>query len=294
MDEIDLTIIKKLFGNSRLTYRELADMIELGVSAIHKRIRKLEDDGVINAYTARPSISALKSLWIIIFGTSKARSLEAVSKELGQHENVEFIAIAGGKFLYISGFLRNISELQDYSSYASKVSQIDNPTIGIINIPYVTIPEPLTTIDYKILRILNRDARKSITGIADDVGLSAKTVRKRLNQMIENNLVLFSIEYTPLYDDSFITVFHGSLKEGTDINATTKYLEKKYEQNIAHCYSYSNIPNFITITSWTKTAQESQMLQKELQSEGFKDVVPHIFLSLSWYDCWVDQLLRSK
>ena len=294
MDEIDLTIIKKLFGNSRLTYRELADMIELGVSAIHKRIRKLEDDGVINAYTARPSISALKSLWIIIFGTSKARSLEAVSKELGQHENVEFIAIAGGKFLYISGFLRNISELQDYSSYASKVSQIDNPTIGIINIPYVTIPEPLTTIDYKILRILNRDARKSITGIADDVGLSAKTVRKRLNQMIENNLVLFSIEYTPLYDDSFITVFHGSLKEGTDINATTKYLEKKYDQNIAHCYSYSNIPNFITITSWTKTAQESQMLQKELQSEGFKDVVPHIFLSLSWYDCWVDQLLRSK
>ena len=294
MDEIDLAIIKKLFGNSRLTYRELADMVELGVSAVHKRIRKLEDDGVINAYTARPSISALKSLWIMTFGTSKAKSLEAVSKELGQHESVEFVAIAGGKFLYVSGFLRNISELQDYSSYVSKVSQIDNPRVGIINIPYVTIPEPLTTIDYKILRILNRDARKTITDIADDVGLSAKTVRKRLNQMIDNNLALFSIEYTPLYDDSFITVFHGSLKEGTDINAKTKYLEKKYDQNIAHCYSYSNIPHFMTITSWTKTAQESQMLQKELQSEGFKDVVPHIFLSLSWYDCWVDQLLRSK
>jgi DNA-binding Lrp family transcriptional regulator len=294
MDEIDLIIIKKLFGNSRLTYRELADMVELGVSAIYKRIRKLEDDGVINAYTARPSISALKSIWIMMFGTSKVKSLENVSKELGQHENVEFVAIAGGKFLYISGFLRNISELQDYSSYISKVSQIDNPTIGIINIPYVTIPEPLTTIDYKILRILNRAARKSITDIADVVGLSAKTVRKRLDQMIKNNLVKFSIEYTPLYDNSFITVFHGSLKEGTDINATTKHLEKKYDQNIAHCYSYSNIPNFITITSWTKTAQESQILQKALQSEGFKDVVPHIFLSLSWYDCWIDQLLRSK
>jgi DNA-binding Lrp family transcriptional regulator len=294
MDEIDLTIIKKLFNDSRLTYRELADMVELGVSAIHKRIRKLETDGVINAYTARPSIIALKSLWIMIFGTSKAKSLEVVSKELGQHENVEFVAIAGGKFFYISGFLRNISELQDYSSYVSKVSQIDNPTVGIINVPYITIPEPLTTIDYRILKILNRDARKSITDIADDVGLSAKTVRKRINQMIENNLAKFSIEYTPLYDNSFITVFHVALKEGTDINTTTKYLEKKFYQNIAHCYSYSNIPNFMTITSWTRTAQESQMLQKELQSEGFKDVVPHIFLSLSWYDCWIDQLLRSK
>ena len=294
MDEIDLTIIKKLFDNSRLTYRELADTVEIGVSAIHKRIRKLEDDGVINAYTARPSIIALKSLWIMIFGASKAKSLEDVSKELGQDENVEFVAIAGGKFLYISGYLKNISELQDFSSYVSKVSQIDNPTVGIINLPYVTIPEPLTTVDYKILRILNRDARKSITDIAEDVGLSAKTVRKRLNQMIERNLAVFSIEYTPLYDNSFITVFHISLKEGTDINSTTKYLEKKYYQNIAHCYSYSNIPNFMTITSWTKTAQESQILQKELLYEGFKDVVPHIFFSLNWYECWLDQLVRTK
>ncbi len=294
MDEIDLTIIKKLFGNSRLTYRELANMVELGVSAIHKRIRKLEDDGVINAYTARPSIFALKSLWIMIFGTSKAKSLEFVSKELGQNENVEFVAIAGGKFLYISGFLRNISELQDYSSFVSKVAQIENPTVGIINVPYITIPEPLTTIDYNIIRILNRDARKSITDIADDVGLSAKTVRKRLNHMIENNLALFSIEYSPLYDSSFITVFHISLKEGTDISTTIKYLEKKYYQNIAHCYSYSNIPNFITITSWSKTAQSSRMFQKELQSEGFKDIVPHVFLALNWYSCWVDQLLRTK
>jgi DNA-binding Lrp family transcriptional regulator len=269
-------------------------MVELGVSAIHKRIRKLEDDSVINAYTARPSIIALKSLWIMIFGVSKAKSLEDVSKELGQDENVEFVAIAGGKFLYVSGYLRNISELQDFSSHVSKVSQIDNPTVGIINLPYVTIPEPLTTVDYKILRVLNRDARKSITDIAEDVGLSAKTVRKRLNQMIERNLAAFSIEYTPLYDNSFITVFHISLKEGTDITSTTKYLENKYYQNIAHCYSYSNIPNFMTITSWTKTAQESQILQKELLSEGFNDVVPHIFLSLNWYECWLDQLVRTK
>jgi Lrp/AsnC family leucine-responsive transcriptional regulator len=294
MDEIDILNIKMLFGNSRLTYRELANATNMSISAVHKRIKSLEDGGIINTYTARPSVMALKILWIMIFGTSKARSMQLISKELGQHESTEFVAIAGGKFLYVSAFLRDISELQDYSSYVSTIAQISQPTVGIINVPYMMAPKPLTTIDYKILKALNRDARKSITDIADNVGLSAKTVRKRLDRMIENKLALFSIEYTPLFENSFITVFHLFLKEGTDMNSTCQHINEKYSQNVIHCFSFSNIPNFITITSWAKTAQDSQKILKELQTESFKDVIPHIFFSVRWYECWIDKLLRTK
>ncbi|GAG54843.1 unnamed protein product, partial [marine sediment metagenome] len=37
-----------------------------------------------------------------------------------------------------------------------------------------------------------------------------------------------------------------------------------------------------------------QKIQEELQTEGFKDIIPHIYLSAKWYECWVDQLLRTK
>jgi len=158
----------------------------------------------------------------------------------------------------------------------------------------MTTPEPLTSIDYKILKTLNRDARKPITDIADDVGFSAKTVRKRLDRMIENNLVTFSIEWTPLYANSFVMVFHLILNEGTDLNSTLQYNNNKYSQNIAYCLSYSNIPNFITLHTWAKTSIDFQRIQEELQTEGYKDVVPHIFLSATWYECWVDQILRTK
>ncbi|GAG87961.1 unnamed protein product, partial [marine sediment metagenome] len=179
MDEINLFIIRNLLENSRLTYRKLSDMTDMSISGIHKRIRSLEDDGIINAYIARPSIIALKSLWVAIFGTSNAKSMDVVSKELGQHESIRMVRIAGGKFLYISALLRSISELQEYSSYVSRTAQISEPTIGIVDVPYVTTPEPLTSIDYTILKTLNRDARKPIVDIADDIGISAKTVRKR-------------------------------------------------------------------------------------------------------------------
>ena len=131
MDEIDLIILKKLNENSRLTIRELAEITDISVSAIHKRIKILEEKGNICGYIARPSIIALKCLHVIIFGTSNAKSMDAISKELGQHESVMFIAITGGKFLLISGYLRDITELQDYSSYVSKTAQMSEPTIAI-------------------------------------------------------------------------------------------------------------------------------------------------------------------
>jgi DNA-binding Lrp family transcriptional regulator len=294
MDEIDLIILKKLIENSRVTYRELGDLVDMSVSAVHKRINKLESEEIIEAYTARPSVIALKYLSVLIFGTSNAKSVDAVSKELGQHESINFIGIAGAKSLTISAFLRNISELQELSIYASNTAQISEPIVGIVNEPYITTPEPLTSIDYKILKTLNRNSRKPVTDIADDIGLSTKTVRKRLDRMIENNLVDFGIEWTLKAEHNLITGFHISLNEGTSIDSSIQHIYEKFNQNIMGCYSYSNIPNFLTMFIWTKTTQDSQKVQEELQTEGFKDIIPHIFLSSKYYNCWIDQLLRTK
>ena len=293
MDETNYFLLKKLLENSRVTYRELADMTDMSVSAIHKRIRSLIDDGFITAFIARPSYVALKSLLVVIYGTSKAKSMDEVSKELGQHESVHYIGISGGKYLQVSAFLRDISELQEYSSLVSRVAHISEPTIRIVNLAYLTLPEPLTSIDFKILKTLNRDARKPITDIADDVGISAKTVRKRLDRMVENNLATFTIELI-IHKIIYVTVFHIYLNEGTDLNSAIQRINEKYSKNLVYCLNYSNIPNYITVHTWALNAQESQRIQEELQNEGFKDIVPRIFLSAKWYECWIDQLLRTK
>lgn len=296
MDEIDLVIQQNLMNNSRLTFRELAEMTNISVSAVHKRIKKMEEDDVITAYIARPSILALNYLAVLIFGTSNAKSIDAVCKELGQHESIISIAIASGKFLYISAYLRNISELQDFGGYVSRAAQISDPTIGMLNKQSASFQEPLTTIDYKILKSLNRDARKPIIDIAEDVGLSAKTIKKRLDRMVENNLAMFSIEWASLYKDSFVTIFNLELElnSKTDVNSIIKHLHVKYSQNIIVCAYFFNIPNFILLDIWTKTPRDSQLIQEELHSEGFKDVVPHVLLSISWYECWIDQFLQTK
>lgn len=294
MDEIDLKILKKLMENSRVTYRELAEMTDISVSTIHKRINNLIEDEIILGFTARPSAIALKYLLVMIFGTSNARLIDVVTEELGQHENVFLVSLASGKSMYVIGFLRNITELRDYSTNISKTAQIRDPIIGIIDISYITTPEPLTNIDYKILRSLNKDARKPITDVAEDVGVSTKTVKKRLDRMVENNLVDFNINLSDKAENNLTTGFHIYLKEGSNIDSTIQYLYGKYSKNIIMCVSYSNIPNYITMHTWTRNTQESHEIHKELQTEGFKDIIPHLVISSKYYDFWVDQLLRTK
>jgi len=294
MDEIDLIIIRKLLENSRLTFRELAEISSMSVSSIHKRIQNLIDDGTINAFIVRPTMISLKGLWLLASGSSSAKSMDLVSQELGNHESIYIVSIASGKYLYIGAYLRNISELQEFTSLLIMASQISDPTIGIINIPYITTPETLSSVDFKILKTLNRDSRKSLTEIGEDVGISAKTVRRRLDRMIENNLAFFTIEWTPKSENNFVTIFHIYLNDGTDINSTIQHIYQKYAQNVVYCLTYSNIPNYITMHTWAKTSIDAQKIQEDLQTEGFKDVIPRIILYGKYYDCWIDQLLRSK
>lgn len=48
--------------------------------------KKLVDNGIINAFVARPSVIALKYICVKIFGTSNAKSMYAISNELRQHD----------------------------------------------------------------------------------------------------------------------------------------------------------------------------------------------------------------
>jgi DNA-binding Lrp family transcriptional regulator len=257
-------------------------------------MRKLEEDKIITAYTARPSIFALNSIPIVVFGSSDARSMNEMCEQLGNHENIFSVAIASGKFLYISAVLRNISELQDFSTFISRTAEMDNPSIGIVNVPYPKIPMTLTDLDYQILKSLNRDARKTVVEITEEINYSAKTIKKHLDNLISNNLASFSIEWAALYTDSFVTVFHLELPSGADINSTIAQLYQKYERNIIIAASFSNLPNLIIFEVWTQTPRDSHDIQEELYDQGFKDVTPHIFMSISWYECWLDQILVSN
>lgn len=51
IDELDVKILNLLQTNAQYTYREIADKVNLSVTPIHDRIKRLEKEGFIQGYT---------------------------------------------------------------------------------------------------------------------------------------------------------------------------------------------------------------------------------------------------
>lgn len=57
----------------------------------------------------------------------------------------------------------------------------------------------ITDIDVEIIRCLNRDARSSVSKMAEELEMPESTVRHRLNRMIEEGMIEFTAVPNPLH-----------------------------------------------------------------------------------------------
>lgn len=53
LDDLDITLLKKLQENGRMKRNELAEIVGLSVPSLSERLNKLEDKGVIQGYYAK-------------------------------------------------------------------------------------------------------------------------------------------------------------------------------------------------------------------------------------------------
>ncbi|QDQ81636.1 Lrp/AsnC family transcriptional regulator [Paraburkholderia megapolitana] len=53
MDDLDWKVLSLLQQNARITYTALARQVHLSVPAVTERVKRLEEDGVIDGYVAR-------------------------------------------------------------------------------------------------------------------------------------------------------------------------------------------------------------------------------------------------
>lgn len=97
IDEIDKLIIRELARNSRVTFRELAEIVKLTDVAVIKRVRKLEKIGIIRKYTVIVDPRSLGYEHVSFTGINvKPEKLFDVVKVLEGIECVKYLALTGG------------------------------------------------------------------------------------------------------------------------------------------------------------------------------------------------------
>lgn len=296
VDKTDIILCQLLLGNSRLSYRELAEKLDLSVTAVHSRIQCLIEMGIIQKFTTRVSIFAKKAIPVLIFGYSKTTSISSLKDKLDKNNFIYWLAAGGGNVLYIGAYLQNISELDEFARFVKETAEMPEPTVGLTVSPIPALKLKIDSdvgfceLDYRIIRSLKDDSRKAISMVAEEIGVSAKTVRHRLSRMEKNFMVEYSIDWYPDASNDIISIFHVQLKDDTNRDAANLILQKHYPNTLFY-WGLSNLPNTYVFMVWTPTSKEVKTIRESFeQNPAVHSVSPNVIYTGYILPSWRDEI----
>ncbi len=293
MDRTDLLILAMLSQNPLMAYREMATSLKVSVPAVHRRVQVLQDKGILGRYQARIPMSYLRATSAHFVGRSSASSVDAVAAELSKNDSVRTLLITSGNVLFIHAELRSLDDLDRFSDFAKRASMIHEPRIGIDPVGEdKTGGKKLTPLDLRIIRSMHSDARKSTVEIADELGVSARTVTSHLNGMTGNHLIELSLEVDPTGSEDTSSILRMFLKEGADKRRFQASILQKHFPQVLYCQSFVNIPDFAICAAITRTPKDLKHLLERIQSEeGLQTVESNIAIAGIYFDTWRDRLV---
>ena len=135
LDDRDLEIIAALQDDARATYADVATRVGLSASAVHDRVRKLEQQGVIRRYSAiiDPEALGLFVTALIAASPLDPRQPDDLPQRVAEFPEVEdCYSVAGEANYMLEGRIRRLRE---------KANVATRTTI-VLSIPFERRPLP--------------------------------------------------------------------------------------------------------------------------------------------------------
>lgn len=129
LDDTDRKILNLLQGNALLTIREIAEQINLSITPVHDRIKKLQREGIIERYVTLLNRKALgRGLTVYCFVTldkQRQESFLEFNEAIRQMPEVLECAVVSGNFDYLLKVV--VNDMEAYNSfYQSKLSVLES------------------------------------------------------------------------------------------------------------------------------------------------------------------------
>jgi DNA-binding Lrp family transcriptional regulator len=305
MDDTDRKLLILMGANPRMHVRELAKRLGISRQAVDRRMQTLMKTGVIKGMIAGISIPYLDAVPVTVFGRSTAASIEKTLDKLGESEFTRRAVVTGGNFFYVVGFLRNISELGSYVEFVKRAGEMTEPTVGINCLDDGLSPDysvdgvgkrkqsyrELSPLDLKIIASLKDDARRPVTDIADMVGVSAKTVRRHLEDMMSEGSLDMSMPSDLALGGDMFLVMHVNLRDSVDKAEVGRRLLAKFPFQDQYIRTFSNLPGLLVWVFWSGKMAEIRKVMREV---GEDEDVLSVMLNFAYleriYPTWRDKL----
>src|SRR6476620_2243815 len=192
LDKLDLKIISLLSRDCRISYRNMASIVNLTPNAVKARANKMISKGIIKNFIVRANPA--------LFGYEIECSItiQNVGRKMKEEHIVDKLNLFGNVLVYAK-------QLGQSSIYVLALKDVDEDKIRLINdlikpavvekIIFANYRLPSIKIhisDLTIIKNLLLNPRMQVEEIARDTSLSTRTVARRFERMKKNQFLEFT------------------------------------------------------------------------------------------------------
>jgi len=139
VEDIDRAIVGALSADGRLSYTDLAERVGLSVSAVHQRVRRLEQRGVIKGYTARLDHEAVGlplTAFVAIRPIDAAAPDDAPERLAALPEIESCYSVAGDDFYLLLVRVKSPGDLERLLHEIRVAANVTTRTTVVLSTPY--------------------------------------------------------------------------------------------------------------------------------------------------------------
>ncbi|MFW9953980.1 MAG: winged helix-turn-helix transcriptional regulator [Candidatus Thorarchaeota archaeon] len=207
MDSIDRGILLDLRRNCRITYSDLAEHHGITATAIRKRVASLEETGVIREYVVELSRAMVNSeIAFILIYTDKSIDDDSFANLVFEYPLVYQVHYDSFGTCIVLAEYSGIEQLSDLSTHLRRLESVRDMEVHTLPAPRGK-NRPLTNLQLRVLAALLGDPKMRVSEIAEKSGLTVRRVRRILDELVNQESVLFTVTLAMSASDATFIAF---------------------------------------------------------------------------------------
>jgi DNA-binding Lrp family transcriptional regulator len=242
LDWVDARIIGEMIADCRISYKALAEKLDLTANAVRARLTKLVDAGVITFDVVLSYAQSGAGPALVEVKTDSTVTSDEIIEEFGRHPLIFVINPLPDGQLHLFADYRSPAELADLLQFIRTRDLVIDAQSHML-VTYSGKKGSFTKDQLLVLQTLLDDPRKPITKIADEAGLTARRVRRALQKCYDEETVQFMSRWNPnLGDSQAVCSRIRWAPESSTIHEYTQWLYDTFPERFWYSYNSASQP----------------------------------------------------
>jgi DNA-binding Lrp family transcriptional regulator len=295
LDDLDISILKMLTTNSRMSDHSIAKKLQVTTNTVKNRIRNLSREGVLQGFETHLSATFFNAThcWLAaqLYGNEPEGE---IVEELGKVDKVSFIMPTTENLMLIAMDFFNSTDLDNTIQQMSGRKGITGIQTYIYSSQHLHKKIDVSPLDWKIIKSIRFNSRKSPSEIAKESGISTRTVNRRLKRLYDCGVIHHIIAFDPMASKG--TIVYGIFVE-YDARFPRKKIVKSVTSNVKNLFNYFVMVNSPTILMIFFGKRFSDIYDSEnaiKAVEGVRSIKTYFCTKVYHFRDWRDKLIEKN